>query len=403
MCLLLTTASLLSAADDEDDGLKELGNRTELVEPTDEAEFRQGGISQQLMSGYPVAYASNQYASGGGYANMLRNLYRPPSLGLTDKVKHWVKSFMNRRQYTKPYYSPSPLQYSSDEFAAGKPVFLAGNSYKAISVPLRQLQKYYKPYHGGETGGVLQQPQTSGSAAFLNYSPYASSNSGAGQFFAGGDAAGLFSQGETGAGFGASNGLYSASSGGSSAGSVYGLSNGSPGSSSLYSISNGSPGSNGLYGTSSGNSGSSSSLYQAPSGSSSVFSLDASSLYGSADTNSGSSPYFGASSSGSILSSGSDLYASGASPVASVYNPNQQSGYTGKKQPESALFMSSDQRNAESYAVKDPAPNSFSLDSGRKESAPHSSFSVAFHPSSSQGGSGFQPVSFASDFQGKNS
>ena len=87
----------------------------EEAEETGEAEFRQG-----LVSSYPAAYGgANQFITGtggSGYVNMLRNLYRPPSFGLTDKVKHWVKSFMNRRQYVKPYYNPTNLQYSADEF-----------------------------------------------------------------------------------------------------------------------------------------------------------------------------------------------------------------------------------------------------------------------------------------------
>lgn len=129
LALFLLSACLVHAAEDQ------ATNKTE-TEPekvpavpeeeeteAEEAEFRQG---LSALAGYPSAYggAGNQFASmaggsgGSGYVNMLRNLYRPPSIGLTDKVKHWVKSFMNRRQYVKPYYNPSSLQYSADEFGA---------------------------------------------------------------------------------------------------------------------------------------------------------------------------------------------------------------------------------------------------------------------------------------------
>lgn len=286
--------------------------------------------------------------------------------------------------------------------AASKPVFLSGNSYKAISVPLRQLQKYYKPYY--------PEQQASGSNSLLNYGLYSPS------------AAGLYSAG-TGAGAGSSSAFSAAASnpgtsqlfagsspgtsqlfagnnfggssfGGSSyGGSSYGGSNtgasqlfagNGQGASQLFAGSDGlfsqgeSPTSalfsaSGLYGT-----GSQGSYQPSSAGGSSIYSIDSSSLYGSSD---GSSAYYGASSSGN--GSPSDLYASGANPVPSIYNPGAQ----GKTASESALYMP-DQRNAGKETV---ASSSFSVDSGRNSNGPQSSFSQ-FQGSNS----GFQPVSFAS-------
>lgn len=482
----------LEAADPAD-------NLTETA--ADEAEFRQGGIGQQLMSGYPVMnglYGSNAAgygqhmaaasAGGGSYVNMLRNLYRPPSMGLTDKVKHWVKSFMNRRQYVKPYYSPSMsnLQYSADEFGA-KPMYVGANGYKAISVPLRQLQKYYKPYYasGDATGSqLLQSPprSVSGNAAaasMMSYSPgsvslgqngglYASEAANAAHFTSG--SSGLFSSGSdsNGAslfGNGASSGsnLFSAGSGhssnifsGSHSGGLYGSSSGASGnifsssdgaSSALFSAaslpggsiygSSGSP-SSGLYHTSNGGAGSS--MYSMDSGNSGIYSSDG----GSSGSNGGTSSFYSSGNDGSSYGSsgaasglhaslnsgssggsyGGDLYASGASPSATIYNPNsgdQARGYGGNKKSSyggagsSALYMPSDQRNAESYPGKsqESVVNSFNVDSSSNRHQGEQSYSVSFQPAqgkSYDSNSGFQPVSFSSEegykggsFQGKSS
>lgn len=439
LCLLLGQSRLLPAAEvkpEEKTGTDPEENLTEAE--TDEAEFRQGGIGQQLgLSGYGLyAGASNpglQYAAAasnagnGGYVNMLRNLYRPQqaSMGLTDKVKHWVKSFMNRRQYVKPYYSPSGLQYSADEFGGGKPMFV-GSGYKAISVPLRQLQKYYKPMYAGESGQsqLGSQLGSAGSSSILTYNPSGLYTAGDGTQFSSsslfGDnnaAAALFASGGSSAG----SNLFSSYGGGQGAG-LFSQGGGESPTSALFSA-QGLYGSAGSAGSQSG-SGSSSGLYPSASGS---YSLDSSSNGGNGGnlyaSESGNSAYFGSGGSrflngGSSSGYGGDLFASGASPAASVYNPGEQGGrgYGTKKLPSSygssgsALYMSSsDQRAAESspsFAVKEP-PSGFDS-SSRGSSPPEShSYSVSFQPTSAQGksygggNSGFQPVSF--EYPGKSS
>ncbi|GIY80671.1 uncharacterized protein CEXT_648871 [Caerostris extrusa] len=72
---------------------------------------------------------------------------------------------MNRRQYIKPYYNPTGgLSYAPSEYGA-KPMFGGANGYKAISVPLRQLQKYYKPYYAAGEGGSPQYMQSPAGSA----------------------------------------------------------------------------------------------------------------------------------------------------------------------------------------------------------------------------------------------
>ncbi|GIY70784.1 uncharacterized protein CDAR_73501 [Caerostris darwini] len=413
-------------------------NLTETAD-ADDAEFRQGGIAQQLMSSYPGVSMGNLYGgnaggyqlmggagagtTGGGGFNMLRNLYRPPSFGLTDKVKHWVKSFMNRRQYIKPYYNPTGgLSYAPSEYGA-KPMFGGANGYKAISVPLRQLQKYYKPYYAAGEGGSPQYmqsaagsaPGSAGASSFVSYSPSAG-------------------------GVGSSNGLYASES--ASSGHFTGGSSGFEGASALYGA--GAPASSGLFSPggspssglfSSGN-GPNSGLFSGAGGSSGIFSGgDGSMYYGSNDGGSsgglygsdGGSSYFSANSgaggygsSGSAssllasLNSGSnggnygDLYASGASPSAALYNPsngdngrnygnsnNKQPSYTGAGS--SALYISSDDRSSESYPSSKSSnehTNSFNVDSARNSET----YSVSFQPAQSKSYSaGFQPVSYSAD------
>ncbi|GBM71480.1 hypothetical protein AVEN_65378-1 [Araneus ventricosus] len=425
---------------------------------SDDAEFRQGGIAQQLMSSYPAMSMGNIYggntggyqmmgagsgATGGGYVNMLRNLYRPSSFGLTDKVKHWVKSFMNRRQYVKPYYNPTGgLSYAAGEYGA-KPMFGGANGYKAISVPLRQLQKYYKPYYANSEAGSPQylqsaggsSPGAAGASSFMSYSPSAGGVSSSGGLYASESAnAGHFTGGTSGmygssadgasalygAGGPASSGIFS--SGNSPSGGLF--SSGNAGSSGLFSSQGGSGGlfsgsdgsSSGLYtgaGLSSGglygSSGSpSSGLFHGSSGGANgpVFSLDGSSssgIYGSE----GSSSYFGgnggaegygssaaASSLLASLNGGSsggsygDLYASGASPSAAVYSPSSGNGRnygnSNNKQPSygassSALYMSSDDRSSESYPSSKSSKEHNSFNVDSSRNT-ETSYSVSFQP-----------------------
>ncbi|XP_054717082.1 uncharacterized transmembrane protein DDB_G0289901-like [Uloborus diversus] len=464
---------------------------------TDEAEFRQGGIAQQLMSSYPSVgggmygniagypmMASASGSNGGSYVNMLRNLYRPPSFGLTDKVKHWVKSFMNRRQYVKPYYNPSmsSLSYGVDEY--GKPTMMGANSYKAISIPLRQLQKYYKPYYASTDGAgsqfvqspTRQIPGAASANSFVSYSPgsagasagsgtlYASESNSAGQFtggssgFYGGSSDGssslygagassLFSPSGSGSSLFASasgpgSGIFSSggSSGLFSAGGSSGLYSPGGGSSSMFSPSEGSSSalfssaglaganggiygssgspSSGLYQGSSG--GSSSGLFSLGNGNSGIYTSDGSSFYSAGN---GGSDYESSAAASSLLSSLNsggnsagygDLFASGASPSATVYNPSSGSssirghgGSNNKKQygaSSSALYMPSGERNTDSYQQKSASEpiNSFNVDSTRNSQA-EPSYSVSFQPAqgksfgSSFENSGFQPVSFSSE------
>ncbi|PRD25424.1 UNVERIFIED_CONTAM: hypothetical protein NCL1_40980 [Trichonephila clavipes] len=443
---------------------------------TDDAEFRQGGIAQQLMSSYPAmgnVYGGNTGGyqlmgagaganGGGGYVNMLRNLYRPPSFGLTDKVKHWVKSFMNRRQYVKPYYNPTGgLSYAPSEYG-GKPMF--GNGYKAISIPLRQLQKYYKPYYPTSEGGSPQYMQSAGgsspggaasASSFVGYNPstggvasngglYASESASAGHFTGG--SGGVFSSPVDGASAlygagGPSSGLFSSGSNPFSAGSGPngGLFGGPGGSSGIFSPSDSSnsglfSGANGgLYGSSGSPS---SGLYHGSSSGGAngpVFGLEGSSSGGLYGTESGSSFFnanggaggYGSSASASSLlaslnggSNGGnygDLYASGANPSASLYNPsngdngrsyansnNKQPGYGASS---SALYISSDDRSSESYpsskSSKEHSSN-FNSDSSRNSHA-ETSYSVSFQPAQGKSYSaafesaGFQPVSYSAD------
>lgn len=462
------------------------------------AEFRQGGIAQQLMSSYPAMSVGNMYGgntggyqygmagqtggsgggtgSGAGYVNMLRNLYRPPSFGLTDKVRHWVKSFMNRRQYVKPYYNPAVggISYAPSEYGS-KPVF-AANGYKAISVPLRQLQKYYKPYYGASEGANAASQFAGASApgsasASSFYSPngvasngglYASESANAGQFSGGfgspSEQAALF--GNPGGASGSnifSSGNNPFSSGGASSG-IFNSPGGSP--SGIFGSSDGSNsgmygGAGGLYGAS----GSPSSGLFHGSNPGAAFSLDGSS-YGGSDGSSpyfassngggsdgsspyfgssngggsdGSSPYFGSSNGGgygnsaaasSILASlnggGSsggnygDLFASGANPAPSLYNPSNSDssnrGYGGgnpnKKSnygaSNTALYMSSDDRNSESsYPKSSGKENSFNVDSSGNSQA-GASYSFSVQPAQSKSYSsaafenaGFQPVAYS--------
>ncbi|GFQ72590.1 uncharacterized protein TNCT_37541 [Trichonephila clavata] len=443
---------------------------------TDDAEFRQGGIAQQLMSSYPAmgnVYGGNTGGyqlmgagaganGGGGYVNMLRNLYRPPSFGLTDKVKHWVKSFMNRRQYVKPYYNPTGgLSYAPSEYGA-KPMF--GNGYKAISIPLRQLQKYYKPYYPTSEGGSPQYMQSAGGSApggaasassFIGYNPstsgvasngglYASESASAGHFTGGSSS--VFSSPVDGASAlygagGPSSSLFSSGSNPFSGGSGPngGLFGGPGGSSGIYSASDSS--NSGLFsGTSGGLYGSSGSpssgLYHGSSSGGAngpVFGLEGSSsggLYGSEsgnsffNANSGAGGYGSSASASSLLASlngGSngggygDLYASGANPSASLYNPsngdngrsyansnNKQPGYGASS---SALYISSDDRSSESYPSSKSSKehsSSFNSDSSRNSHA-ETSYSVSFQPAQGKSYSaafesaGFQPVSYSAD------
>ncbi|KAG8195434.1 hypothetical protein JTE90_013889 [Oedothorax gibbosus] len=432
----------------------------------DGAEFRQGGIAQQLMPSYPamagVYSASNgggyQYAAGGntagasgtgsGYVNMLRNLYRPPSLGLTDKVRHWVKSFMNRRQYVKPYYNPAigGIAYAPSEYGS-KPVF-AANGYKAISVPLRQLQKYYKPYYGtegasaaaaaGQYAGVAGSPGSASASSF--YSPngvasngglYASESASASQFSGGNS--GLYGSPSDG-----SSGLFGGSGGAFSSGSPSsGLFSQGAGSSNIF---NAPGGSSGIFGQSGDLSSYGGSLYGASGSPSSglyhgsnagSYSVDASS-YGGQE---GSSQYFPSSSSdggygssaaaSSILaslnggssnggSSYGDLFASGANPAPSLYNPsgNNQRQYNANKKSSNygasntALYMSSDERNSESYP-KPAQENSFTVDSSSGNGQAGASYSFSVQPAQSKSYSsaafenaGFQPVAYSPEASG---
>lgn len=411
----------------------------------DEAEYRQS-VGQQYLANYPgvglygngYQYVGNGGSTGSSYGNMLRQLYRPPSFGLTDKVRSWVKSFLNRRQYVKPFYTPAmtSLAYTTDDLS-GKPVYVAGASYKPVAVPLRQIQKYYKPFYSGSdaaqsqftstggqraaagspgTSGITSYsviPSTSGSSATLG-----STDSAASGVYAVNSAsnnalyAALANSGTSGSLFGSTgtsnSGLFGSSTDGKAIfgtgnrGVLYGSNGGASGNSyftaggnsqldSMY-LPNAASGSSGLYGSSGG--------------------VDAGSLYSTSGSNN-AELFSSASNSGYYLSNGNNggLYSSGGSSSGLFSSGGGNSGSVSN----GALYAAS-LGGGNSYIPSGSAESSatYAVDSAYDASVPYaseSSYSVSYQrpqsksysASASDNKSSFQPVNFGTDSASQSS
>ncbi|XP_023228444.1 uncharacterized protein LOC111628830 [Centruroides sculpturatus] len=109
---------------------------------------------QQFLNGYQNLYGNNFHVLS-PYRYQTSPAYRP---GITTRIRNLMNALFFRRDKKKFYPNHYLFNgFKMENIANSKPLFMSESSYKPQVIPYRQLQKYFKPYQGGNTRYVLPQ------------------------------------------------------------------------------------------------------------------------------------------------------------------------------------------------------------------------------------------------------